>query len=146
MYGVAQSPPLIQWAFHSVLFDRFDRAIDRHPCHHLGMSKMPARSTHLPDAFVGFEPMLLDEVHQYENHIPYVLAGFDSIAARDVKGVHDFAIDVELELIMRGIADAHRAAVLVARQPRRLELGQATLTCYAIHDLDLRRFPGDRAQ
>ena len=88
--------------------------------------------------------MLLDKVHQHENHIPHIFAGFYSVAARDVKGVHDFAIDVELKLIVRGVADAYRAAILVARQPRRLELGQTTLSRDAVHDLDLAGLPGDR--
>jgi hypothetical protein len=46
--------------------------------------------------------------------IPALAAGFHSAATRLVQRVHDFAVHVELELPVRGVADAHRCRVLVA--------------------------------
>ena len=42
--------------------------------------------------------------------------------------------------------DADRLAVLVARQPRQLALGEPALAGDAVHDLDLLRVAGDGAQ
>ncbi len=60
--------------------------------------------------------------------------------------IHQLAVDVELQLFVGGIADAHRAAALVSRQPRQLVFGQPTLAGDAVHDLHFRRMPRDGAQ
>ena len=47
--------------------------------------------------------------------------------ARLVQRVHDFAENIELKLVVRGIADTHRLRVFIARQPRHFPFGQAPL-------------------
>ena len=61
------------------------------------------------------------------------------------RGVRDLAEHVELELLARLVADAHRLRVLVAGEPVELDLGEPTLTTDAVHDLELARVTGDRA-
>ena len=51
----------------------------------------------------------------------------------------DLAVDVELELLGRGVADPTGVGSLVARQPWQLELGQPPLAADPVHDLDLSR-------
>ena len=46
-------------------------------------------------------------------------------AARDVEGVEHFAVDVELELSDRRVADPHRRCALVARQPGEFRIRRA---------------------
>ena len=58
----------------------------------------------------------------------------------------DLAVDVELELLGRGVADADRPRALVAGQLVELELGQAPLAADPVHDLDRRRVAGADAQ
>ena len=60
--------------------------------------------------------------------------------------VHQLAVDIELQLLVGGVADAHRPAVLVPGQPRQLVFGQPALAGDAVHDLHLRRMAGDGAQ
>src|SRR5579863_9450472 len=98
---------------------------------------MAARSAHLPDTLVGVAPMLLDEIHQDESDIPGIVGGIETIAAGDVEDVEDLTVDVELELIVGGVADAHGRAVLVAGQPGQLEFRKAALTGESVHGLDL---------
>ena len=38
------------------LLRRADRAVERHPRHHLGMGEMPPAAAHLPDAVIGLVP------------------------------------------------------------------------------------------
>jgi hypothetical protein len=52
---------------------------------------------------------------------------------------HELAVHVDLQLREGGVADAHRAAVLVTRQPGQLELGQTPLAGKAIDGLELGR-------
>ena len=58
----------------------------------------------------------------------------------------DLAVDVELELLGRRVADPDRLGALVAGKLRELELGQAPLAADPVHDLDLRRVAGADAQ
>ena len=61
-------------------------------------------------------------------------------------GVHQLAVDVELQLVGGRIADAHGMGALVARKPRHLPLGQAPLAGDAVHDLHLVGRARERAQ
>src|SRR5918998_1855660 len=49
----------------------------------------------------------------------------------------DLAVDVELELLGRGVPDAHRAGALVPGKLWELELRQAPLSADPVHDLDV---------
>ena len=60
--------------------------------------------------------------------------------------VHDFAEHVELQLGMRGIADAHRRRSLITRQPVDNPFGQPALAGDAVHDLQLVGAAGNGAQ
>ena len=55
----------------------------------------------------------------------------------------DLPEDVELELLARFVADAHRLRVLVAGQPVELDLGEPPFAADAVHDLELAGVAGD---
>ena len=61
-------------------------------------------------------------------------------------GVHHLAKDIELDLLMRRITDAHRTRGLIAREPVGLPFGEPPLASDSVHDLHLIRAAGDRAQ
>ncbi len=63
-----------------------------------------------------------------------------------VERVHDLAVDVELTLLVRGVADAHGRRPFVAGEPGDLELFEASSSVDAVHDLQLRRVARDRAK
>ena len=66
--------------------------------------------------------------------------------AQLVDRVEDLAVDIELELRRRGVADPHGGRPLVARQPVELALVQAALPREPVHDLDVGGVAGDGAQ
>ncbi len=78
--------------------------------------------------------------------VQILVAMIEAAAARLVQRVHHLAVDVELELRVCGVADAHRLRSVVARQPRQLELDQPPLAGETIEALQLRRRAGRRAQ
>ena len=73
-------------------------------------------------------------------------SAIEAVHARLMQHVHHLAVHVELELLVRRVADAHRARARVAGEPRQLVLGDAALPADAVEDLRLRRIAGDRAQ
>ena len=62
-----------------------------------------------------------------------------------IQRIHHFAVDVELQLRARGVADAHRPRAAIAREPRHLPFHQPALACQAVQRLDLCRRAGDAA-
>ena len=89
--------------------------------------------------------MILHELHQVPLQVPGVRARPDSDAPREVHRVHDLSINIELELLRRGIADSHRSRILVTREMLQLEFREAALARGTVHDLELRGRTGGRA-
>src|SRR6516225_8896803 len=54
-----------------------------------------------------------------------------------IERVEDFAVDIELGLVYRSVADAGGPRALISRQPGRLPLGQSALTAEPVHYLQL---------
>ena len=74
----------------------------------------PLLASQMPSS--GFSQAVSRNVKKYTQHPPGVFVNFDLIAMGDIEGVQDLAIDIELKLLMGGIADADGFAALVARQ------------------------------
>ena len=72
---------------------------------------MLAAAAHFPDAVVALDPDLFEMRQERLLEVP---AGVDlrqAALARLMQRVHHFAEDVELTLIVRGVADANRRRV-----------------------------------
>jgi hypothetical protein len=115
---VALRAPLVDRTVAPVLLDRGDRPVGRHPRHHLGVREVSPRAAHLPDAVVGFAPHLAQVIHNGALHAPglidlrvgrVLLELLDHRRlTRHLGDVHDLTEDVELELVVGAVADAHR--------------------------------------
>jgi hypothetical protein len=64
------------------------------------------------------------------------------MSPRNVKRVHDLAVDIELELTIRGVADTHRTAPFITLQTRQFEFREAPFLRDPVHYLQLLREPG----
>lgn len=138
-----QLPPLVDRAAQSMTFHRLDGAIEDDPCHDLGEGKVLARPAGLPDAVIRFRPASRHMVGQRQLQIPPGLARAEAALARLLERVHQLAIDVELELLVRGIADPHRLRSEIAGQPVDVPFRQPPLAENAIHDLHVRGTAGN---
>ena len=77
---------------------------------------------------------------------PGGIGGLETLAARLVQRVDDLAVDVELALVRRAVADADRLRALVAAEPGKLELREPALAGDAVHDLEVLGRARDRAE
>ena len=127
------------------LLEGADGTVEGDPGHDLRMHEVPAPAAHLPDALVGGAPHLLEVAQQRLADPPAIGVALQAALARLVERVEDLAVDVELELLHRRVADAHGLRVLVAGQPVELDLGQHALPGDAVEDVRLLRVAGDRA-
>src|SRR3546814_15267367 len=110
------------------------------------MREVSPLAAHLPQALVRLVPVALQEVHEDLLYSPSVVGWLDAVPAGGMEGIHDIAVDIDLELCEGRVAGADRAAALVAAQPGQLVFLEAALADAAVHDLPLRGLAGDRPQ
>ncbi len=95
---VAYPAPTIHGGFKFLLFCILDRPVEGYPGHDFGMRKVSARAADFPDSIVRFLPMRLEELKQRQLHIPGLGMRLQIRGSRQMQGIHDFAIHVELKL------------------------------------------------
>jgi hypothetical protein len=100
----------------------------------------------LPDALVRLVPVLLQVADQLQLEQRGVVVACEAGHVREVQGLGDLAVHVELELVRGAVADAHRTRVLVAGQPVELRLAQLAFARDAVHDLQVLGVAGDGPQ
>ena len=115
--ALARLAPLLDRAGQLEHFRASDGAIEGEPGHDLRMGEMLAAAAHLPQAFVGLVPDLRKMHQEFALHRPAGFVCAEAASPRLVQRVHDLAENIELELGVRRVADAHRLRILVSRQP-----------------------------
>src|SRR5260370_645015 len=107
---------------------------------------MLALAAPLPDAVIGLVPDISQMVEHLASQRPGIFMKFQRRHARLMKGVDQFAVDIELQLGMRGIADPNGLRAFITGQPACLPFQQAPLAHDAVHDRHAARGPGAGAK
>ena len=92
-------------------------------------------AAHLPDAAVGFAPVLDGLLDLLLEHRPQRLGDLLARLGVQVHRVQHRAPDVVLHLVVGAVADAHRPGVVVAGQVVELLLDEAAFAADAVHHL-----------
>src|SRR6056297_1751824 len=82
-------------------------AIDRDPAHHLRVDEGTPPAPDLPDALVVALPVLLDPIDQTPELRPESVGDGGPVFVEEIDGVQESAGRVELELLVRVVADPH---------------------------------------
>ena len=112
-------------------------AVQRHPAHELGRGEVLLLAAHLPDAAVRPAPVRHRRLDLLDEDRPHALGQVVAGLGVEVHRVEHRAPDVVLVLVVRAVADPHRAGVLVARQVIERRLRQLGAAVDAVHDLQL---------
>src|SRR5262245_33457321 len=128
-----------------VLLGGLHRAVDSDPRHDFRVCEMLRAAAGLPNALIRLPPDLFQLVRECKLEAPRGTARRNAADVRLMQGVHHLAEDIELELLVRRVADAHRTRTFITRKPWELPFPEKTLTGKAIHDLCLRRTTGRSA-
>jgi len=125
---IAERPPSIDRPLRPSFFDRFYRAIGSHPGHHLGVGESAARSAHLPNALRRVRANVV------RTKIPSSPRATFQVSSPEWKTIRgDCGRQSRISPLRpswkltreRSYRAAQRALIFVARQPGRLEFGQA---------------------
>src|SRR6185503_10634318 len=107
-----------------------------YPAHHLAEDIVARSAPHLPDAGVGALPVPRDPLHQAAEDPPGAF-GHGMRLAPDRGCLEHFAVDVELQLAGRAVADADRPRVHIAREVVEHGFLEVPPAIDAIHDLQV---------
>src|SRR5277367_1623874 len=110
------------------------------------MGEVAPAAPHFPDALVRLPPDILEVQNKAALQRPSRVARREAGAARDVKGVEHFTIDIELELSDGAVTDSDRSRAFVARQPWNFEFLEPPFARHAVENLQIVGRPGDGAQ
>src|SRR5207249_11207722 len=118
------------------LFLQLDQSVERRPREQARVGvRRPARAR-LPDAFVGLAPMTAYVFAEAYQHA-LGLAIEARAGPRELRrGVDDLAVDVELQLLDGGVADAHRARAAVAAPAVQRALARRRIAVDVVQDLE----------
>ena len=89
----------------------------------------------LPDAIVGAHPIVGHPIQHVPHLGPHIVGNRGPVLVIEINRIHQFAIDVELQLIRGGIANAHRARAAVPVQMVEGFLRQGVAAINAVHEL-----------
>src|SRR5437588_11155313 len=110
------------------------------------MGEVTARAADLPDAFVGLLPCGFQEIQKRSFNLPAGLLELHSHVPGLIEKISHLTVDVQLELMVGGVADPHWLRLLVAGEPIDLFFRKPPLTSDTVHDAGLCRLAGDSAQ
>src|SRR3990167_9471850 len=86
-----------------------DRAIDSDPAHYFRMNMLVSRTTDFPNAVIGLLPTMSHGLDDSFCQSPMLGRKGHAAVSQDRQELHDRAEDVQLKLLPRGVADAHRS-------------------------------------
>ena len=114
-----------------------DRAIERNPAHELRVDEVTRLASNLPDAVIGFLPLGGRAVGQVRQQPLRRLTQAVNLIRQAQRGVEELAVDVELALVPRAVADPYWPAVAPAAEVGQLAFGEVTFAADAEHDLEV---------
>ena len=127
--------PLLGVGLLALQFGEFGAAIQRHPAHDLARGEVLRLAAHLPDAAVGFAPVLDGLLDLLLEHRPQHLGDLLARLGVQIHRVQHGAPDVVLHLVVGAVADPHRARVVVAGQVVQLLFDEGAFAADGVHHL-----------
>src|SRR5438270_3502691 len=91
----------------------------------------------LPNAFVRLIPIVRDVLADVDQHLLRGPVEVVSVKRELRGGIHHFAVNIELHLVARGVADAYRAGIAVSAQVMKLALCRRMLAEDRVEDAEL---------
>src|SRR5689334_17717358 len=141
-----QVSPVVSGTIEAELLDCAYGSVEGDPGHDFRMSKVAGTATHFPDPLVWLVPYRLKMLNQCPLKVPGSITRGKPHPTCLIKRVQHLTVDIQLQLIRSGVANAHRRGPFVSGQPGYFVLGEPSFPGKAIHDLHLGRRPGDSAQ
>jgi hypothetical protein len=99
------------------------------------MEKFSWATPYFPNSLVRALPIFAQPIEHALSVLPPLIRNCMSVFIGKIHGVHHLAIDIELRLLVCGIANAYRPLILVARKMIQRDLIELLSAIKPIHDL-----------
>ena len=74
---------------------------------------MLSAATYFPNALIGPPPVIAQPVDQVTQMHPEVVRDGIAVLVGQIHGIHELAVDVQLQLVIRAVTDADRTRTFV---------------------------------
>src|SRR5579859_887406 len=108
--------------------------VERHPAGDAGEKEILPAASYFPDAVIGLVPVLAQPVHLLLQRLPEIIRDGVPILIEQIYGIHQLAVDIQLQLRIGVIADANGSAALIARETSQVVFSQLPAAVQGIHD------------
>ncbi|MNL32528.1 hypothetical protein D3C87_1543860 [compost metagenome] len=116
-----------------------DGAVQGYPAHQPRVQEVMLLTAHFPDAHIFLLPGFADLINHFHGVFPALMGDGVAVFIDQVHRVHQFAEDVELDLIISLIANTHWHRAAMAGQVRQFGFRQLLATVDAVEDVDFHR-------
>src|SRR5437899_2039028 len=99
------------------------------------MQELPGPAAHFPDTLIRTPPIVPQPLQQTLNLQPSPVRDRLTVFIREVDGIHHFAVNIELQLLVSSVADANWPRILVTAKMIQRDFLQIPSAVHAIHDL-----------
>src|SRR5919202_3312225 len=99
-----------------------DGSLQSDPAHELGGDEVSSAPPNLPDSLVFEPPVLAEPIQNLVQALPQVVVEWRPVLVVEVGGVQHGPVQVELGLLVSGIAEPYRTRALVAGEVREVGL------------------------
>src|SRR5262249_15456412 len=111
---VPDRAPSLERSFAAELLAELDPAVEGDPGHHLRVGEVSPPAAHLPDAFVGLAPALLEQPEHVPAELPCRQRSAIVTPTRLIQRAQLLAVAFELLLCGCGVADPDRRRAVEA--------------------------------
>src|SRR5262250_3805116 len=99
------------------------------------MQEFPRSPANLPYAFVRALPIVSQPLQHAANLLPLAMRDAMAVLIGKIERIHHFAVNIELELLVSCVSNAHRPRMLIPTQMIERNLVQSLSAIDPIHDL-----------
>src|SRR6266705_3098608 len=132
---VACSQPSVEWPRKRAFLREPQCSIESHPAHQTRVQEFSRSATNLPYALIGPLPVLSQPLQYPLNFLPPGIGHWVPVLVRQIDGIHHFAINIQLQLLVGRITDTHGPRMFVPLQMIKRPLIELLPAVNSVHDL-----------
>src|SRR5205807_1262444 len=106
-YRVPGSQPSVERPRKGAFLRKPQCSIESHPAHQTRVQEFSRPATNLPYALIGPLPVLSQPLQYPLNFLPPGIGHWVPVLVRQIDGIHHFAINIQLQLLVGRITDTH---------------------------------------
>src|SRR5215471_624327 len=110
-------------------------SIESNPAHHARMEEFSWSTPYFPNSLVWPMPICPQPLQNALSVLPAFIRNGMAIFVREIHGIHHLAVNIELQLLVSGVADPYRPRILVTAEMIQRNLLKFLPAIKPVHEL-----------